>query len=156
MVVDEAWRYLNDPTVLGRLVEAAKTWRKRNAALVLATQSVSDLTATEGATALLESMPTKIYLANPDFPSAGQVLFGLNDDEVRTIRELEPKREMVLRRSDTAAVLRLAVDQESYWLYTSSAAEAARRAAAVERWGVEGAIMRLAAGVDNKRETVMG
>ena len=156
MVVDEAWRYLKDPNVLGRLVEAAKTWRKRNAALILATQSVSDLTATEGATALLESMPTKIYLANPDFPARGQALFGLNDDEVRTIRELEPKREMFLRRSDSAAVLRLVVDQESYWLYTSSAAEAARRAAAVERWGVEGAIMRLAAGVDNNRAAGMG
>ena len=30
MVVDEAWSYLKDPAVLNRLVEAAKTWRKRN------------------------------------------------------------------------------------------------------------------------------
>ena len=148
MVVDEAWRYLRDPTVLNRLVEAAKTWRKRNAALVLATQSVTDLTSTPGAATLLESMPTRLFLANPDFPAAGAATFGLTDDELRTIRELEPKRELFLRRSQSAAVLRLVVDPESYWLYTSSATDAARRAEAVAKYGVEGAIVRLAAGVD--------
>ena len=30
MVVDEAWRYLQDPAVLSSLAEAAKTWRKKN------------------------------------------------------------------------------------------------------------------------------
>ena len=148
LVVDEAWRYLRDPTVLARMVDAAKTWRKRNAALVVATQSVTDLTATPGATALVESMPTRLFLANPDFPAAGAETFGLSKDELATIRGLEPKRELFLRRSNAAAVLRLVVDPESYWLYTSSATEAARRAEAVARYGVEGAIVRLAAGVD--------
>jgi type IV secretion system protein VirB4 len=148
MVVDEAWRYLQDPTVLNRMVEAAKTWRKRNAALVLATQSVTDLTRTEGAQTLLESMPTRLFLANADFPEAGAATFGLSADELRTIRELEPKRELFMRRANGAAVLRLVVDPESYWLYTSSAGDAERRAAAVEKYGVEGAIMRLAAGLD--------
>ena len=68
MVVDEAWRYLQDPAVLSYLVEAAKTWRKKNAALIVATQSAVDVTGTAGAEALLESMPTKLFLANPDLP----------------------------------------------------------------------------------------
>ena len=68
MVVDEAWRYLRDPAVLAYLAEAAKTWRKKNAALIMATQSVVDVTATAGAEALLESMPTKLFLANPELP----------------------------------------------------------------------------------------
>ena len=148
MVVDEAWRYLRDPTVLTRMVEAAKTWRKRNAALVLATQSVTDLTATPEAHTLLESMPTRLFLANPDFPAAGAETFGLSEERTPAIRGLEPKREVFLRRANAAAVLRLVVDPESYWLYTSSATDAARRAAAVARWGVEGAIVRLAAGLD--------
>ena len=156
MVVDEAWRYLRDPVVLGRLTEAARTWRKRNAALILATQSVTDITETAGAAALLESMPTRLFLANPDFPAAGQATFQLNDDELRTVRELEPKRELYLRRPTTAAILRLAVDPESYWLYTSSAGEAQRRAEMVDRYGVEGAIVRLAAGLDHHRAAVLG
>ena len=156
MVVDEAWRYLKDPLVLGRLTEAARTWRKRNAALVVATQSVTDITATPGAAPLLESMPTKLFLANPDFPASGQATFELSDDELRLIKEMQPKLELFVRRPSTAAVLRLNVDPESYWLYTSSATEAQRRAEAVEQYGLEGAIMRLAAGEDVNRKAVMG
>ena len=137
MVVDEGWRYLRDPVMLGRLTEAARTWRKRNAALILATQSVTDITEAVGEGALLESMPTRLFLANPDFPEAGQATFQLSDDELRTVRELEPKRELYVRRPTTAAVLRLAVDPESYWLYTSSAGEAQRRAEMVARYGVQ-------------------
>ena len=71
MVVDEAWRYLKDPAVLSYLAEAAKTWRKRNAALIMATQSAGDVTQTPEAAGLLESMPTKIFLANPNLPRKG-------------------------------------------------------------------------------------
>ena len=121
MVVDEAWRYLQDPAVLSYLAEAAKTWRKKNAALILATQSAVDVTATPGAAALLESIPTKLFLANPELPDAVGALFRLNDSELAQVRGLIPKRELYLRRPDGAAVLRLEVDPESYWLYTSSA-----------------------------------
>ena len=137
MVVDEAWRYLQDPAVLGYLAEAAKTWRKRNAALVLATQSAVDVTATAGAAALLESMPTKLFLANPDLPQDVQQVFRLNDTEMQTIRSLIPKRELYLRRPTASAVMQLVVDPVSYWLYTSNASDAARRAAAVAEHGLE-------------------
>ena len=144
MVVDEAWRYLRDPAVLAYLGEAAKTWRKKNAALILATQSAVDVTGTAGAEALLESMPTKLFLANPDLPGRAGETFRLNDREVQLVRELIPKRELYLRRPDTAAVLRLEVDPESYWLYTSSPREAEKRARAVEQYGLKRAIKTLA------------
>ena len=136
MVVDEAWRYLQDPAVLAYLAEAAKTWRKRNAALVMATQSAVDVTSAPGAAALIESMPTKLFLANPDLPEEVANIFRLNDTEMSCIRGLIPKRELYLRRSGVAAVVRLQVDPQSYWLYTSNAADAARRQAAVERHGL--------------------
>ncbi|MDE2773483.1 MAG: DUF87 domain-containing protein [Gemmatimonadota bacterium] len=136
MVVDEAWRYMRDPAVLAYLAEAAKTWRKKNAALVLATQSAVDVTGTPGASALLESIPTKLFLANPELPDEAGALFRLNEAEVARIRTLAPKRELYLRRVDEAAVLRLEVDPESYWLYTSSALDAEKRAEAVARHGL--------------------
>ena len=146
MVVDEAWRYLSDPMVAGQLLEAAKTWRKRNGALVLATQSVGDVL--KGGRQLLESLPTKVFLANPEFPDEAARVLDLSAADVRTIRELEPKRELFIRRADEASVVRLSVYPESYWLYTSDPVEAVRREKAVARWGLEGALMRLAAGVD--------
>ena len=144
MVVDEAWRYLADPAVLAYLAEAAKTWRKKNAALVLATQSAVDMTGTAGASALLESIPTKLFLANPELPDEVGDLFRLNASEVARIRELTPKRELYIRRPEEAAVLRLEVDAESYWLYTSSPLDAERRAEAVERYGLARALEVLA------------
>ena len=144
MVVDEAWRYLQDPAVLNYLAEAAKTWRKKNAALILATQSAVDVTSTPGAAALLESIPTKLFLANPELPDAVGALFRLSDSELAQVRGLIPKRELYLRRPDGAAVLRLDVDPESYWLYTSSALDAEERARAVERHGLARALEVLA------------
>ena len=144
MVVDEAWRYLADPAVLAYLAEAAKTWRKKNAALVLATQSAVDVTGTAGASALLESVPTKLFLANPELPEEVGTLFRLNESEVARIRELTPKRELYLRRPDEAAVLRLEVDPASYWLYTSSPLDAEKRAEAVAKHGLDRALEVLA------------
>ena len=148
MVVDEAWRYLRDPAVLSYLAEAAKTWRKKNAALIVATQSAVDVTGTAGAEALLESMPTKLFLANPELPGKAAETFRLNPSEVNTIRGLIPKRELYLRRPEAAGVLRLEVDPESYWLYTSSpldAPEAGRGGRALwpgrsslNNWGLNG------------------
>ena len=146
MVVDEAWRYLRDPAVLAYLAEAAKTWRKKNAALIMATQSAVDVTGTAGAEALLESMPTKLFLANPELPEKAAEIFRLNPSEVATIRGLVSKQELYLRRPNMAATVRLEVDPESYWLYTSSARDSARRAEAVERYGLEAALAHLAAG----------
>ena len=143
MVVDEAWRYLQDPAVLSYLAEAAKTWRKKNAALIVATQSAVDVTGTAGAEALLESMPTKLFLANPDLPDKAAETFRLNPSEMNTIRGLIPKRELYLRRTDAAGILRLEVDPASYWLYTSSPVDAAKRAAAVEEHGLEQALEHL-------------
>ena len=143
MVVDEAWRYLKDPAILGYLAEAAKTWRKKNAALVVATQSAVDVTGTAGAEALLESMPTKLFLANPDLPEKAAETFRLNPSEVNTIRGLIPKRELYLRRTDAAGILRLEVDPASYWLYTSSPVDAQKRAEAVKQYGLTEAIEHL-------------
>ena len=143
MVVDEAWRYLQDPAVLSYLAEAAKTWRKKNAALILATQSAVDVTGTAGAEALLESMPTRLFLANPDLPEKAAAAFRLNPSEVNTIRGLIPKRELYLRRTNAAAILRLEVDPASYWLYTSSPVDAEMRAEAVQQYGLTEAIEHL-------------
>ena len=146
MVVDEAWRFLKDPAALSYLAEAAKTWRKHNAALVLATQSATDITGTAGAGALLEALPTKLFLSNPDLPTTAAETFRLNEQEVDLVRGLIPKQELYLRRPDSSGILQLTVDPKSYWLYTSSPLDAERREKAVERWGFSEGLERLARG----------
>ena len=150
MVVDEAWRYLKDPAVLSYLAEAAKTWRKKNAALIMATQSAVDVTGTPGASGLLESMPTKVFLANPNLPEKVGEIFRLNPDEMETIRSLVPKMELYLRRAGEAAILRLEVDPASYWLYTSNPRDSERRAQMIEEHGLQRALEILGAGSEQR------
>ena len=58
-ICDEAWRFAKDPTVKAYLVEALKTWRKHNAALILATQSDQDLVEEDLLRAVLDNCPTQ-------------------------------------------------------------------------------------------------
>ncbi|MXY16323.1 MAG: DUF87 domain-containing protein [Acidobacteria bacterium] len=154
LVVDEAWKFLGDGAAGAFLAEAARTWRKRNAALVMATQSAGDVRGAEAAPQILESMPNRVFLANPDLPRAAADPLQLSAAEVDTIRRLQAKRELYLqRRAATAAgrsagaVLRLDVGPEDRWLYTSDPREAAQRAAAVKRCGgIEPALAELARG----------
>ena len=147
MVVDEAWMYLQDEVVLNSLMEAAKTWRKRNAALIMATQSVGDVSTSRQALALLEMLPTKLFLANPDFPASAADVLQLTPAQLETIRGLESKQEMYLHRATEQVVLRLGVDPESYWLYTSSPTDAAIRSKMVAAYGLAPALVRLGAGL---------
>ena len=140
MVVDEAWRYLQDPAVLSYLAEAAKTWRKKNAALILATQSAVDVTGVPpGPRRCSSPCRPRLFLANPGLPEKAAATFRLNPSEVDTIRGLIPKRELYLRRTNEAAIVRLEVDPASYWLYTSSPVDARDNESreAVEKYGLE-------------------
>jgi type IV secretory pathway VirB4 component len=74
--IDEAWRFFGHPTIRNYIVEALKIWRKKNAAMILSTQSLDELDKSEIVNVVIESCATKIFLANPDMD-----------------RELSPKRE---------------------------------------------------------------
>ena len=64
--------------------EALKTWRKRNAAMLLATQAIDDFASADLLRTVVESCPTKLLLANPALDRAQYAeLFQLNDDRAR-------------------------------------------------------------------------
>ena len=64
-VMDEAWRFIQHPTLRAYVQEALKTWRKHNAAMILATQTVDDFASADLLRTVVESCPTKLLLANP-------------------------------------------------------------------------------------------
>jgi type IV secretory pathway VirB4 component len=63
LILDEAWAFLDDPTFAGRIREWLKTLRKKNVSVVFATQSLSDIQGSGIAPALIESCPSRIFLA---------------------------------------------------------------------------------------------
>ena len=64
-VMDEAWRFIQHPTLRAYVQEGLKTWRKRNAAMILATQTIDDFASADLLRTVVESCPTKLLLANP-------------------------------------------------------------------------------------------
>jgi type IV secretion system protein TrbE len=64
--MDEAWVVLANATFGAKLEEWLRTLRKKNAAVILATQSLSEIANSPYRDVILESCPTKLYLPNAE------------------------------------------------------------------------------------------
>jgi type IV secretion system protein VirB4 len=97
MILDEAWTFLDDALFAARIREWLKTLRKKNVAVVFATQSLADIERSTIAPALIESCPTRIFLPNDRAlePQARAVYerFGLNARQVEILSTAAPKRD---------------------------------------------------------------
>src|SRR5262249_37640528 len=119
-LIDEAWVFLRNASIQRYVVEALKTWRKHNAAMVLSTQSLDELRRSAIVDVVIESCATKIFLANPDMDrELYRAQFHLNDNEVELIAGLIPKRQFLIKTPELAKIVNLTVDPKSYWLYTN-------------------------------------
>jgi type IV secretion/conjugal transfer VirB4 family ATPase len=144
-VLDEAWRFARDETVKAYITEALKTWRKRNAAMVLATQSSDDFIDHDLLRTVVESCPTKVFLANPAMDLARtRDLFHLNQTEAETVANLVPRQQCLIKRPDFAKVVNLHVDPQSYWIYTNTPIDNVRLDEQLRRGTLRAAVEHLA------------
>jgi type IV secretion system protein VirB4 len=101
LVLDEAWIFLDNPLFAARIREWLKVLRKKNVAVLFATQSLADIASSSIAPAILESCPQRIFLANDRAvePQARDAYgrFGLNDRQVELIARATPKRDYYLQ-----------------------------------------------------------
>jgi type IV secretion/conjugal transfer VirB4 family ATPase len=136
--IDEAWVFLKNPSIQRYVVEALKTWRKHNAAIVLSTQSLDELRRSDILDIIIESCATKIFLANPDMDrDLYRRQFHLNENEVELIANLIPKQQFLIKTPELAKVANLNVDPKSYWLYTNDPYDNKKRKEAFEAYGFE-------------------
>jgi type IV secretion system protein TrbE len=97
VIIDEGWLALDDPGFAGQLREWLKTLRKKNASVVFATQSLADIETSTIAPAIVESCPTRIFLAN-ERAFEPQIMtiyrrFGLNDRQIEILARATPRRD---------------------------------------------------------------
>ncbi|WP_347265312.1 conjugal transfer protein TrbE [Nitrobacter sp.] len=97
LIIDEGWLALDDGGFAAQLREWLKTLRKKNASVVFATQSLSDIDGSPIAPTIVESCPTRIFLPNeraiePQITAIYQ-RFGLNDRQIEIIARATPKRD---------------------------------------------------------------
>jgi type IV secretion system protein TrbE len=146
-LIDEAWVFLKNPSIQRYVVEALKTWRKHNGAMVLSTQSLDELRRSDILDVIIESCATKIFLANPDMDrDLYRRQFHLNDNEVELISTLVPKRQFLIKTPELAKIANLTVDPKSYWLYTNDPFDNRKRKEAFEAYGFEHGLEILAEG----------
>jgi type IV secretion system protein TrbE len=84
-VMDEAWMPIQHHAVRAYVRNGLKTWRKWNAALLMATQSIEDFASAELLRAVVESCPTRLLLANPSM-DRGQYRDLLQMNEMELMR----------------------------------------------------------------------
>lgn len=146
-VVDEAWRFFTHPVTRSYIETALRTWRKKNAAMLLSTQSLHDLPGADLLRPIVDNCPTKILLANPTLDASFYAdVLQLTATEQEKIRNLVPKRQFLLKREGLSKILNFNVDPWSYWLFTTNPFEAKRRDQLVAEIGLETALNILAGG----------
>ncbi len=96
IILEEAWLYISHPLFAQKLKDWLKTLRKKNARVIFATQSLTDLydpsqgTLNSITAAILESCPTKIFLPNPKLEKEIELLYkkiGLNERQIAIITQ---------------------------------------------------------------------
>jgi type IV secretion system protein VirB4 len=101
--IDEAWMALMHSLFGARINQWLLTLRKQNTAVVLATQSPSQLAQLSNRHTVVDSCPTRIYLPNPDAATPAQESLyrdlGLNDREISIIQGATAKRHYYVKSS---------------------------------------------------------
>lgn len=96
VVIDEAWVMLAHSLFGAKIEEWLRTLRKRNAAVVFASQSISEVAKSTKRDVVIESCPTKIFLPNPqaqtEHSSALYRSLGLSERQIELLAHASPKR----------------------------------------------------------------
>lgn len=94
--VDEAWLAFKIGIFKEKLEEWSRTWGKKNASLLLATQNMDDALKSDLAPVLLQNFPCKIFLPNPEATKNTFTPiyrdFGMNEREVSIIANATERR----------------------------------------------------------------
>ena len=113
ILLDEAWTFLDDELFLAKIRQWLKELRKKNAAVVFATQSLADLKGNPLLPVIQESCPTKIYL--PNRMAVSQQLrplyvdMGLNDRQIELLAQSTPKQDYYLFTPEGSRRIQLAM-----------------------------------------------
>ena len=105
IVLDEAWRLLDDPYFQSRLKDWMLTMRKKNVVVALLTQRVAHITESAAGGAILESAATTILFPNSRASAAELAPLALTEAETGFLLEPGDGHRLALVRSGDASVI---------------------------------------------------
>jgi type IV secretion system protein TrbE len=143
-LMDEAWLFMRNEVIRDYIVQAEKTWRKHRAAMILATQSVKELEESGLLNIVVESCPTKIFLAIPEMDRAHYAEeFHLNRTVCDLIGSLYPPGQMVICQPHLTKKTHLNVDSASHWMSANDPESNLKRREFFDRYGIVGGLREL-------------
>ncbi len=105
IVLDEAWKLLDDPYFEARLKDWMLTMRKKNVAVVLMTQRVAHILESKAGGSIIESTVTQILYPNAKFTAEELAPLNLTEGEVTFMRTSGTTGRYALIRSGDESVL---------------------------------------------------
>ncbi len=104
LVLDEAWLYLKDTVFAAEIESWLKTLRKKNVAVIFASQTIADVERSPIAATVFEACATRIFLPNDRAREPATRRFydavGLNDRQIELIANAMPKRDYYVAARD--------------------------------------------------------
>jgi len=111
IVLDEAWMMFTHEIFQGQIKEWLKTMRKKNCAVIMATQEINDLISNPIFSTLNESCKTKIFLPNPTAKQEKiydmYASVGLNSKQINNIAEAKPQKDYYLQSDKYSRMITL-------------------------------------------------
>lgn len=105
IVIDEAWKALDNGYFAERLSNWLVTARKQNAVVVMMTQYASQLEQTRTGKTIVEAVPTQILLPNIRAKASDYAMLNLHDKELDVLLTSSPASRMGLVRDDQGSVV---------------------------------------------------
>jgi type IV secretion system protein VirB4 len=100
LILDEAWLFLKDAAFASQIQEWLKTLRKKDVAVIFASQELADVEASPIASTIIEACLTRIFLPNDRAREPRSAAFyqslGLNSRQIALIASATPKRDYYL------------------------------------------------------------
>ncbi|MEC7760742.1 MAG: type IV secretion system protein B4 [Pseudomonadota bacterium] len=105
IIIDEAWKALDNSYFAERLSNWLVTARKQNTVAVMMTQYASQLERTRTGKTIIEAVPTQILLPNIRAQAADYAMLNLSDKELDVLLNTGSDSRLALIRDDTGSVV---------------------------------------------------
>lgn len=127
LMLDEAWLFLKHAAFAEQIQDWLKTLRKRNVAVVFASQELADVEASPIASTIIEACLSRIYLPNDRAREPRSRAFyerlGLNARQIALIAEAAPKRDYYLVSRSGCRLFELGLGPAALAFVTASSPE---------------------------------
>lgn len=111
LILDEAWLFLKDSGFAAQIQDWLKTLRKKNVAVIFASQELADVEASPIASTIIEACLTRVFLPNDRAREPRSRAFyealGLNQRQMDLIATATPKRDYYFVSRDGARLFEL-------------------------------------------------